>query len=139
MRKINSPGLSSHGFITCFILFGVMVDKSSLRSMCRAQDASGTMPLLDHSPNSRPSKKSKAANNPVQPPLKRAQAMLGRRLQQRCLRPATWWEPIMGFDTHSEALKEKMQHERCIAQKEVRQEWMRRLRPMPHRACPRVL
>ncbi|OQD94937.1 hypothetical protein PENSOL_c023G09167 [Penicillium solitum] len=116
-----------------------MVDKSSLRSMRRAQDASGTMPLLDHRPNSRPSKKSKAANNPFQPPLKRAQAMLGRRLQLRCLRPPTWWEPIMGFDTNNEKLKEKAQNERCIAQEEVRQDWMRRLRPMPHRSCPRAL
>ncbi|CAG8656214.1 unnamed protein product [Penicillium salamii] len=116
-----------------------MIDRSSLWSMHRAQDASGTMPLLDHRPNSRPSNKSKAANNPFQPPLKRAQAMLGRRLQPRCLRPATWWKPIMGFDIDSEALEEKMQCERSTAQEEVRQDWMRRLRPMPHRACPRVL
>ncbi|CAG8018759.1 hypothetical protein DTO013E5_10225 [Penicillium roqueforti] len=115
-----------------------MVGKSSLRSMRRTQDASGTMPLLDHRPKSQSSKKSKAANSPVQSPLKRAQAMLGRRLQQRCLRPATWWQPIMGVDTH-EKLKEEMQYERCIAQEEVRQDWMRRLRPMPHRACQRVL
>ncbi|KAK9846672.1 hypothetical protein MYU51_001955 [Penicillium brevicompactum] len=115
-----------------------MVDKSSLRSIRCAQDASDTMPLLDHRPNSRLPKKSKAANNPFQPPLKRAQAMLERRLQQRCLRPATRWEPIMGVVTH-EKLKEEMQYERCIAQEEVRQDWMRRLRPMPHRACQRVL
>ena len=44
----------------------------------------------------------------------------------------------MGVDTH-EKLKEEMQYERCIAQEEVRQDWMRRLRPMPHRACQRVL
>ncbi|CAG8169057.1 unnamed protein product [Penicillium olsonii] len=115
-----------------------MVDKNSLRCSHRAQDTTGTMPLLDHQLNTRPSRKSKAANNPDLPPLKRAQAMLRRRLQQRCLRSETRWEPIMGFDTHSEALKEKMQHERCIAQEEVRQDWMRRLRPKPHRACPRV-
>jgi hypothetical protein len=120
-----------------FTVFNVMIDKSSLRYMCRAQDTSGKMPLLDHRPNSRPSKKSKTANNPFQPPLKRAQAILGRRLQLRCLRPATWWEPITGSDIDSEASKEKMQHGRCIAQEEVRQQWMRRLGPKPHRACPR--
>ncbi|KAI3281145.1 hypothetical protein DTO002I6_9944 [Penicillium roqueforti] len=106
----------------CFSFFSVMADKNSLRCSRRAQDAAGTMPLLDHRPITRLSRKSKAANNSVQPALKRAQDMLLRRLQQRCLRPETWWEPITGLGPHCGVLEQKMQHEKCIAQEEVQQE-----------------
>ncbi|KGO72420.1 hypothetical protein PITC_069430 [Penicillium italicum] len=48
-----------------------MADKNSLRCSCRAKmQAAGTMPLLDHRPITRLSRKSKAANNSVQPALK---------------------------------------------------------------------
>jgi hypothetical protein len=100
------------------------------RSTHRAQDASDTTPLLDHRP-----RKSKAAKNQVQPPLQRAHAMFRLQLPQTCLKSAVWWKPAAVFNPRSEDMEQKLQNEKAIVQEEVRQEWMRRLRPRPHRKC----
>ncbi|KAJ5531392.1 hypothetical protein N7527_004785 [Penicillium freii] len=77
------------------------------------------MPLLDHCFNMQPSPKTKVTYSP-EPPLKRSQTTLRLRLQQRCLRPETWWKSLMAFGPVNKGLEQKLQHKRAVAQEEVR-------------------
>ena len=133
-ETINSLISPSQSIISPPTLSWIM-GNISRRSTRRLRDTSDTMPLLDHCFNMQPSPKNKAANSP-EPPLKRSQSTLRLRLQQRCLRPETWWKSLTAFGPLNEGLEQKLQHERAVAQEEVRQEWMQRLRPKPHRQCP---
>ncbi|KAJ5829157.1 uncharacterized protein N7525_007410 [Penicillium rubens] len=101
-----------------------------------AGDELDTMPLLVRRPNTRPSRKSKGANSPAQSTLQRDQPTLRLRLQQRCMTPEAWWTSLTASGAHDNISKHMLEHEKAIATEEIRQEWMRRLRPMPHRQNP---
>lgn len=130
---INSLIHPSQSIISPFTLSWIMANISR-RSTRRLRETSDTMPLLDHCFNMQPSPKTKAAHSP-EPPLKRSQTTLRLRLQPRGLRPETWWKSLTAFGPLNEGLEQKLQHERAVAQEEVRQEWMQRLRPKPYRQC----
>ncbi|OGE47081.1 hypothetical protein PENARI_c067G04236 [Penicillium arizonense] len=104
----------------------------------RGREEPDTMPLLHRRPNTRPSRKPKGANSPTQSTSQREQTTLRLRLQRRCLNPETWWTSLTAFGAHDNVSEDMLEHEKAIATEEVRQEWMRRLRPMPHRQSPPV-
>ncbi|KAJ5360384.1 hypothetical protein N7517_009575 [Penicillium concentricum] len=72
--------------------------------------------------------------NPI---LQRDQPTLRLRFQQRCLKPETWWTSLTAFGAYDD-ISHMLEREKAIATEETRQEWMRRLRPMPHRLSPPV-
>ncbi|KAJ6068194.1 uncharacterized protein N7446_005249 [Penicillium canescens] len=102
----------------------------------RAVDELDAMPLLGRRPNTRPSLKPKGVNSPAKSTLQRDQPTLRLRLQQRCLKPETWWTSLTAFGAHGDISGHVLEHEKAIAVEETRQEWMQRLRPMPHRQNP---
>ncbi|OQD73332.1 hypothetical protein PENANT_c106G00549 [Penicillium antarcticum] len=108
----------------------------SRQPMRRAGDELDAMPLLGRRSNKRPSQKTKGANSLAESKLQRDQPTLRLRLQQRCLKPETWWTSLTAFDAHDDVSEHMLEHEKAIATEETRQEWMRRLRPMPHRQNP---
>jgi hypothetical protein len=50
--------------------------------------------------------------------------------------PEAWWTCLTAFGAHDNISEHILEHEKAIATEEIRQEWMRRLRPMPHRQNP---
>ncbi|KAJ5230981.1 hypothetical protein N7489_011689 [Penicillium chrysogenum] len=99
----------------------------------RPGDELDAMPLLGRRPNKRPSRKPKGVNSPAESTLQRDQPTLRLRFQQRCLKPETWWTSLTAFGADDDTSEHMLEHEKAIATEETRQEWMRRLRPMPHR------
>ncbi|KAJ5775851.1 uncharacterized protein N7511_000862 [Penicillium nucicola] len=99
-------------------------------------DEPDAKPLLCRSPSKR-SRKPKGANSLTESALQRDQPTLRLQFQQRCLKPETWWTSLTAFGTHGD-ISHMLEHEKAIATEETRQEWMRRLRPMPHRLSPPV-
>ncbi|KAJ5775819.1 uncharacterized protein N7511_000830 [Penicillium nucicola] len=104
------------------------------RQPTRHLDELDAMPLLGRSPSKQP-RKPKGANSLTESVLQRDHPKLRLRFQQRCLKPETWWTSLTAFGAHGD-ISHMLEHEKAIATEETRQEWMRRLRPMPHRLSP---
>ncbi|KAJ5775809.1 uncharacterized protein N7511_000820 [Penicillium nucicola] len=100
-------------------------------------DELDAMPLLGRNPSKRRPRKSKDTNSLTKSALQRDQPTLRLRFQQRCLKPETWWTSLTAFGAYDD-ISHMLEHEKAIATEETRQEWMRRLRPMPHRLSPPV-
>ncbi|KAJ6038989.1 hypothetical protein N7499_002893 [Penicillium canescens] len=81
----------------------------------RAVDELDAMPLLGRRPNTRPSLKPKGVNSPANSTLQRDQPTLRLRLQQRCLKPETWWTSLTAFGAHGDISGHVLEHEKAIA------------------------
>jgi hypothetical protein len=101
-------------------------------------DATDTMPLLESAhekPSLQQNKQEPVSGSAPSGPLDdRAQTALPLRLLHDCVRSEAWWTPFKAFSSQEEDPK-RNEHQKKPTTDEHQLDWMRRLRPKPHRQC----
>jgi hypothetical protein len=114
-----------------------------------AGDNSDTAPLLQRTAKAQPSRRAKAPNFdthpkqrtipkiPAQPPRERTETTIRLRFRQQLPTPEAWWAPLRARGSNGENEGESpinhRQPKKMADRGRDRREWMKRLRPKPHR------
>ncbi|KAJ5215569.1 uncharacterized protein N7498_001976 [Penicillium cinerascens] len=101
-------------------------------------NATDTTPLLEHAHEKRSWQRNKqkpvSGKKPNQPLYDQAQTTLPLRLLHDYVGPEAWWTPFK-TSTSQQKDSERKEHRDKPTTGEGRLNWLRRLRPKPHRQC----
>ncbi|KAJ6099537.1 hypothetical protein N7467_001072 [Penicillium canescens] len=101
-------------------------------------NATDTTPLLESAHEKRSLQRNKqepvSGSATIRPLDDQAQTTLPLRLLHDCVRSEAWWTPFKALSSQEEGPKRNEQQKKPTAG-ERQLDWMRRLRPKPHRQC----
>ena len=102
------------------------------------ENATDTMPLLESAYEKRSSQRNEqepvSGTEPIRPFCGQAQTTLPLRLLQDYVLSEAWWTPFKASSSQEEG-SERNEYREKPTTGEDRLDWMRRLRPKPHRQC----